>query len=73
MKNKWKDEVINQLHGCGIYEKAHETDPKKAVHDLIIWNMDVAIFFERDNHWIKRLKRFFSNIYYKIRHRAQYF
>ena len=41
--NPWKAEVINELECSGIYQAAHETDPKKALTDAINWNVDVAL------------------------------
>lgn len=40
---EWKEAVIHELIVAGIYTKEHETKPKKAVHDAINWNCQVAL------------------------------
>ena len=40
---KWKDTVIDELICVWVYQKIHETDPKKAVSDLISWHIEVAL------------------------------
>ena len=39
----FKDAVINELILCGIYTAEHETNPTKALHDAINWNVAVAL------------------------------
>lgn len=39
----WKDEVIDQLVCCHIYNGTHDNDPHKAVNDLISWHVQVAL------------------------------
>lgn len=39
----WKDEVIDQLVCCHIYNGTHDNDPRKAVNDLIAWHVQVAL------------------------------
>lgn len=40
---KWKQAVINELVCCYIYNESHDQDPRKAVHDAISWNVEVAL------------------------------
>lgn len=40
---KWKRAVIDELMTCHIYTAAHENDPRKALQDLISWNVQVAL------------------------------
>ena len=40
---KWQDAVIDELVICGIYCKEHDTDPRKAVSDLVHWHVSVAL------------------------------
>lgn len=40
---KWKQAVISELMCCHIYNAAHENDPRKALHDAISWNVQVAL------------------------------
>lgn len=35
--------LMDELVCIGIYSKAHETDPVKAISDLIRWNVEVAL------------------------------
>lgn len=39
----WKEEVIDQLVCCHIYNGTHDNDPRKAVNDLIAWHVQVAL------------------------------
>lgn len=39
----WKEEVIDQLVCCHIYNGTHEHNPRKAVNDLISWHVQVAL------------------------------
>ena len=39
----WKDAVIDELVVCHIYNKEHDGDPRKAIHDAISWNVQVAL------------------------------
>ena len=41
--NEWKEAVISELVCCHIYNAAHENDPRKALHDAISWNVQVAL------------------------------
>lgn len=40
---KWKERVLDELIVAHIYTKEHDTNPKKAIHDAIVWNCQVAI------------------------------
>ena len=44
----FKDIVLDELVCCHIYTKEHETDPRKAVKDLVEWNIDVDRYFRED-------------------------
>jgi len=66
MKNKWKDEVIRQLDICGIYQTAHDENPKKALHDLVCYNMEVAVFFEKEKSFPRKLRNFFYAVTNKL-------
>lgn len=39
----FRSAVIDELVCAGIYQGAHDTDPKKAIADLIAWHMEVAL------------------------------
>lgn len=39
----FKDAVIDALVCACIYETAHETDPRKALNDLLVWDGNVAL------------------------------
>lgn len=39
----FKQYLIDQLVTCGIYRRVHENDPVKALNDLILWNVRVAL------------------------------
>lgn len=39
----WKEEVLEGLGGAGIYRADHNNDPKQALHDLICWEVSVAL------------------------------
>ena len=39
----WKDVVIEELITCGIYTNEHESDPKRAVKDLIACEIAMAL------------------------------
>lgn len=41
--NPWKAAVIDALVVSWTYLKAHETNPRKALHDLLAWETDVAL------------------------------
>lgn len=43
MTNEWKDTIINDLVCCEILTKEHESNPRKALHALISWNVMVAL------------------------------
>lgn len=40
---EWKEAVINELIIGHIYSAVHETDPRKAVQDVISWNCSVVL------------------------------
>lgn len=42
-EEQWKQAVINELVCCHIYNESHDKDPRKAVHDAISWNVEVAL------------------------------
>lgn len=41
--NEWKIALIEELVVIGIYNDSHDNNPKKALHDIICWNVDVAL------------------------------
>ena len=41
--NEWKEEVINELVVAHIYKGEHETNPRKAIQDIISWNCEAAL------------------------------
>jgi hypothetical protein len=41
--NPWKDEVIEKLVISHIYKAEHENDPAKALHDLLSWEVAIAL------------------------------
>ena len=41
--NDWQEAVINELVVAHIYQAAHDTDPRKAIQDLITWHVQVAL------------------------------
>ena len=40
---QWKDAVIDQLVLNFILTAEHETNPRKALHDLLVWEQRVAL------------------------------
>ena len=42
-EEKWKQAVIDELICCHIYNASHDNDPRKALHDAISWNVQVAL------------------------------
>lgn len=42
-EREWREAVLNELIAAHIYSKEHETNPRKAVQDAIIWNCQVAL------------------------------
>jgi len=40
---EWKEVLLNELIIDHIYTKEHETNPRKAIHDAITWNCQVAL------------------------------
>lgn len=41
--NPWKDTLIDELVCLHIYNATHEDNPRKALHDAINWNVQVAL------------------------------
>lgn len=41
--DEWKNEIIEELVCAHIYQSIHKIDPKKALIDVINWNVDVAL------------------------------
>lgn len=41
--DEWKNEIIEELVCAHIYQSIHEIDPKKALTDVINWNVEVAL------------------------------
>lgn len=39
----WREAVIDELVVDHIYNKEHESDPRKAIKDIINWNVGVAL------------------------------
>lgn len=42
-RDAWKDAVLDATVVDWIYTKEHETDPRKAVNDLLVWQQQVAL------------------------------
>lgn len=42
-KNQWKETLIDGLVVCHIYTKEHDSNPRKALHDIVNWNVTVAL------------------------------
>jgi Arc/MetJ-type ribon-helix-helix transcriptional regulator len=42
-QNPWKAVLIDEIVCIGIYTKEHDKNPKKALHEVILWNQAVAI------------------------------
>lgn len=42
-QNPWKARVIDESVICGIYTKEHDDNPRKALGDIIHWNVQVAL------------------------------
>lgn len=42
-QNLWKETIINALVVSHIYCKEHETDPGKALHELLNWEIGLAL------------------------------
>lgn len=40
---EWREAVLNELIVAHIYNKEHDTNPRKAIHDAITWNCQVAL------------------------------
>lgn len=47
--NKWREAVIDELVTCCIYSKEHDTNPRKALQDLISWHIETERFFAEKN------------------------
>ena len=41
--NPWKVAVIDTLVTQFTYSKEHDTDPRKAIHDAMVWEVQVAL------------------------------
>jgi hypothetical protein len=41
--NPWRDAVIDQLVICHLYAPVHDSDPRKALGDLLAWNQSLAL------------------------------
>lgn len=39
----WRETVIDALVAAGIYAAQHDADPRKALSDLIAWEVEVAL------------------------------
>lgn len=42
-RSDWKDAVIDELVCAHILNYEHEHNPRKAIHDAISWNVEVAL------------------------------
>jgi hypothetical protein len=42
-QNPWKRAVVNELVIDGIFSVDHESNPVKAVQDIVSWNCDVVL------------------------------
>ena len=45
----WKEAVEHELIVAGIWRRSHESDPKKAVKDVIDWHVQVARDLQLEN------------------------
>ena len=43
MNNEWKDAIIDGLATAYIYREEHDNNPRKALADLLAWEVDVAL------------------------------
>lgn len=41
--NDFYNAVVDELVCCHIYSKEHDSNPRKAIQDMIKWNCDVAL------------------------------
>lgn len=39
----WKNTVLDELVCCHIYSGEHEDNPRKALQDVISWNVQIAL------------------------------
>ena len=39
----WREAVIDELMSCHIYRREHEENPRKAIHEIIGWNIRLAL------------------------------
>jgi len=46
-RDLWKNTLIDAVMAAEIYKQEHETNPRKALHDLICWQNSVAIYFDK--------------------------
>jgi hypothetical protein len=42
-ENIWQNTIIDELMCCHIYQQHHDADPRKALQDIISWNVQVAL------------------------------
>lgn len=42
-RNPWRDAVTDALVAGGIYSAEHDANPRKAVADLIAWEIEIAL------------------------------
>lgn len=42
-RNPWQDAVIDALVVGHIYQEKHDADPRQALHDLLSWEVQIAL------------------------------
>ena len=42
-RNIWKDAIIDESIVSWVYCEEHETNPRKALNDILVWNQMVAL------------------------------
>jgi hypothetical protein len=61
----WRDTIMEELHNCQILSKEHYDNPRKALHDIVMWHIEVTEYFNKQNKWHNRLKNFIINNWYR--------
>ena len=63
--NPWKEVIIDELTVCHILSKEHYDNPKKALHDIIVWNIELTEYFNEQKKWHRKMKNFIINNWYR--------
>jgi hypothetical protein len=61
----WRDAIMEELHVCHLLREEHYDNPKKALHDIVMWHIEVTEYFNKQNKWHNRLKNFILNTWYR--------